>query len=257
MENKKNKEIVPIREFIPFYFSYYDSFQELEDTDRLAMYDGITSYGFYGNEPVLKSAIARACWKLIKPLLEKSRKNYENGIKGGAPKGSRNNPNGRRGKKEETNQELTEELTETNQELSYKENDKDKENVLVSNKPKPRTQSKMKTPSLDEVVEYMISKGCVAPKEEAEKFIDYYDAKGWVIGKAPMKRWRSAVNTWLRNVEKYSYNTDSGINTGVIPKYGYTWDNGNSNEQKIRKVGEEVLNDIFAEMEERRRTEME
>lgn len=160
MEHKE-KEISPIREFFPFYFSFHDALRELEDADRLTMYDSITKYGFYGVEPELKTAIVRACWKLIKPILEKSQRNYVNGSKGGAPKGSRNNSNGRRGKSEETNRELTENLPRTNQKLSNKDKDIDKEKEkdndnesIVSGKPKPRTTEKMKKPQLDEVISY-------------------------------------------------------------------------------------------------------
>ncbi len=31
---------------------------------------------------------------------------------------------------------------------------------------------------------------------KAQQFIDYYESKGWVVGKAPMKCWKAAVRTW-------------------------------------------------------------
>lgn len=31
---------------------------------------------------------------------------------------------------------------------------------------------------------------------KAEQFINYYESKGWVIGKSPMKSWKAAVRTW-------------------------------------------------------------
>jgi hypothetical protein len=30
------------------------------------------------------------------------------------------------------------------------------------------------------------------------RFWDFYESKGWVIGKSPMKDWRAAVRTWER-----------------------------------------------------------
>jgi hypothetical protein len=33
---------------------------------------------------------------------------------------------------------------------------------------------------------------------DAERFVDFYAAKGWVVGKSPMKDWRAAVRTWSR-----------------------------------------------------------
>ena len=34
---------------------------------------------------------------------------------------------------------------------------------------------------------------------DAQQFFDYYESKGWKIGKSPMKDWKSAVRTWERN----------------------------------------------------------
>jgi predicted transcriptional regulator len=31
---------------------------------------------------------------------------------------------------------------------------------------------------------------------KAQQFCDYYESKGWVIGKSPMKSWKAAVRTW-------------------------------------------------------------
>ena len=34
---------------------------------------------------------------------------------------------------------------------------------------------------------------------DADAFLDYYEANGWKVGRHPMKDWRAAVRTWLRN----------------------------------------------------------
>lgn len=34
---------------------------------------------------------------------------------------------------------------------------------------------------------------------DAERFFNYYESKGWVVGKSPMKDWRYAVRTWVSN----------------------------------------------------------
>lgn len=35
-----------------------------------------------------------------------------------------------------------------------------------------------------------------------QHFFDYYEARGWLIGKNPMKDWRAAVRTWKRREEE-------------------------------------------------------
>ena len=50
-------------------------------------------------------------------------------------------------------------------------------------------------PSLDEVREYCTERGNGI---DAERFVDFYDANGWKVGKNPMKDWKAAVRTWER-----------------------------------------------------------
>lgn len=50
-------------------------------------------------------------------------------------------------------------------------------------------------PTVDEVHAYCAEKGYDI---DAEHFVSFYDSKGWVIGKSPMKDWKAAVRTWVR-----------------------------------------------------------
>ena len=53
-----------------------------------------------------------------------------------------------------------------------------------------------KKPSIEEIKEY-----CLERKNgiNANYFYDFYESKGWMIGKNKMKDWKSAVRTWERN----------------------------------------------------------
>ena len=53
-------------------------------------------------------------------------------------------------------------------------------------------------PSIPEVDEYMqsIFKGSYA---EAEKFCDFYESKGWMVGKVKMKAWKASVRNWTKS----------------------------------------------------------
>ena len=54
-------------------------------------------------------------------------------------------------------------------------------------------------PSLQEVKDYISEKGYTV---DAQRFIDFYEAKGWMIGKNKMKDWRAAVRTWARRPDE-------------------------------------------------------
>lgn len=51
-------------------------------------------------------------------------------------------------------------------------------------------------PTLAEVRDYCLERGNTV---DAERFVNYYTANGWKVGKNPMKDWRAAVRTWERN----------------------------------------------------------
>ena len=55
-------------------------------------------------------------------------------------------------------------------------------------------------PSIEEVETYLRSLNIRDPKNNAQKWFNFYESKGWMIGKNKMKNWKSAVNTW--NFEK-------------------------------------------------------
>lgn len=62
-------------------------------------------------------------------------------------------------------------------------------------------------PTLEELKVYFKEKG---QPQEAEKFFDFYESKGWKVGKNPMKKWKSAANNWMRrsNERGFEQNTN-------------------------------------------------
>jgi len=47
---------------------------------------------------------------------------------------------------------------------------------------------------------------------EAEAFIDFYESKGWFVGKNKMKDWKACVRTWeMRNKTKKKWNNSKGM----------------------------------------------
>ena len=51
-------------------------------------------------------------------------------------------------------------------------------------------------PTVEEVRAYILEKNYPI---DAEQFWNFYEAKGWMIGKSPMKNWKSCIATWLKN----------------------------------------------------------
>ena len=91
-----------------------------------------------------------------------------------------------------------------NENGNVNENEKEKgnregnENASHSGQPHP-----FHPPSVEEVRAYCESKGYrISP----ERFMDYYTANGWRLGKSEMKDWKAVVRNWERQEAKQTEN---------------------------------------------------
>lgn len=62
--------------------------------------------------------------------------------------------------------------------------------------PTPETRKVFAKPTVDEVKSYCAERRNTV---DAQAFVDFYESKGWRVGRQPMKDWRAAVRTWERN----------------------------------------------------------
>ena len=67
------------------------------------------------------------------------------------------------------------------------------------NELKKSTASRFTPPTLEEVQTYCFERG---NNVDAERFIDYYTANGWKVGRNSMKDWKAAVRTWEKSDDK-------------------------------------------------------
>lgn len=66
-------------------------------------------------------------------------------------------------------------------------------------------------PTVDEVRAYCQERrNCVDP----ERFVDYYEANGWKVGKSSMKDWKATVRNWEKNGYSNTRPKDSGFASG-------------------------------------------
>jgi hypothetical protein len=71
--------------------------------------------------------------------------------------------------------------------------------------------SKFVPPSVHQVQEYGHS--LKPPFSDAVKFVNFYESKGWKVGKNPMKNWQAAVRNWN------SKNDEKTTSTGTRPLF--------------------------------------
>lgn len=141
-----NKNDNKMRESFIFYRSWADAIDTLSDKEQLQIYRAIIGYALDGEEPNIDkmSRTSRAMWALIKPQIYSNIKRYEDGCKGGAPKGNANAKKSTEEKQPKNNHRLIPE----NNRKQPNDNDNDNENV---NDNENECENSAHTPTREEV----------------------------------------------------------------------------------------------------------
>ena len=68
--------------------------------------------------------------------------------------------------------------------------------LTINHKPiKESRASPFTPPTVQEVSDYLFEKGMTF---DPERFVDFYESKGWLVGKTKMKCWKAAARTWSK-----------------------------------------------------------
>lgn len=186
------------RKQFTFYASFHEAAQALQSLEeRAALYEAICDYALYGTDPKL-SGTAAAMFGLIRPNLDSSRRKAENRL------GKKQTDNKQKTNQHQIEKKREDESKEEKESKSKSESKKENEYYVLggaggddtppADKP-PKTRAFV-PPSVEEVRVYCLERGNGI---DPQYFVDYYDARGWMIGKNKMKDWRAAVRTWERN----------------------------------------------------------
>lgn len=169
-----------MRDSVLFYRSFYEAVKNLPAEEFKKSVQAILEYGLDGEEPKTEG-IEKTVFLLTKPQIDANNRRYENGKRGGKPK---------------CNQGVTESKPNDNQNLTSPE---PKEKVKVKDKVKDKEKDNIKRfapPTVEDVNAYCWEKGYSV---DAERFVDFYESKGWMVGKNRMKDWKAAVRNWSRS----------------------------------------------------------
>jgi hypothetical protein len=84
--------------------------------------------------------------------------------------------------------------------------------------PKPKKRKSFNKPTVEQIQDYCKERNNTV---DGETFFDFYESKGWLVGKTKMKDWKAAVRNWERsdNIGK------SGNFTGKVDKQLSSWQN--------------------------------
>lgn len=175
------------REYVCLYHSYLKSVEPLNDAERGRLFTACLTYSMTGAEPDLRGN-ERFVWPTIREQIDRDTKKYSDFCK-------KQQENIRK-RWDTTVYHGTSGIPDDTKHT--KEKEKEKENILSSPNVEDsiaRTPARKRftPPTLAEVTAYCRERqNAVDP----QRFIDYYTANGWKVGKNSMKDWKAAVRTW-------------------------------------------------------------
>lgn len=175
------------REYVCLYHSYLKSVEPLNDAERGRLFTACLTYSMTGAEPDLRGN-ERFVWPTIREQIDRDTKKYSDFCK-------KQQENIRK-RWDTTVYDGTSGIPDDTKHT--KEKEKEKENILSSPNVEDsiaRTPARKRftPPTLAEVTAYCRERqNAVDP----QRFIDYYTANGWKVGKTSMKDWKAAVRTW-------------------------------------------------------------
>lgn len=102
---------------------------------------------------------------------------------------------------EDTNKQVTNKQQTTNNQLTTNKNDKNEKKFIP--------------PTFNEVLEYCMQNNLDI---DGVRFINFYESKGWMVGKNKMKDWKAAIRTWIKpkQQEKISPEEEKAIRLGFL-----------------------------------------
>lgn len=121
---------------------------------------------------------------------------------------------------DEVTHEVTREITNQQQTDNKRITTSKEVNNLITKEIKEsiKKTKKFSPPSILEIEAYMLlkTKNKIASKNQASKFFNYYESKGWLVGKVKMKKWQAAASGWIsrqRDFDKPAANLENGLHS--------------------------------------------
>ena len=177
------------------YTKYLDNIQALSMEQRGMLFTSLMLYAS-GQEPEEMDPVTSMAFSFIKSQMDKDIEKYnetcakrsEAGKLGGRPKNQE--------KKKKANGFYENQKKQGKAKKADNEYEYDNDNDLLKENTKRKVFS---TPTVDDVRAYCLGRN---NKVDPQSFVDFYESKGWMIGKNKMKDWKAAVRTWEKNETK-------------------------------------------------------
>lgn len=223
MDNEQNQ--LKKKKSIIIYESMIEATQGLSDKSIAELWRAFQKY-INGEEIAFETMEAKLAWNFIVLQLDEAKMKWDETCKKRAKAGRNgaekrwNNHMANNSKNSKCHQTMANDSKGWQSMANIADNDNEddiykKENI-VKEKNLDMTEcgrSNFKPPTLEELEAYGKSKGFKATNYL--DFWEFYESKGWFIGKNKMKSWQLALNRWERNQDNFNAQTK---NNNSLPK---------------------------------------
>ena len=183
------------RDSVMLYRSHIDALRELSGDDVKASLIAISDYAMDGIAPEC-SGIVMAMFQMMKPVIDANNRKAAGRTNGNKTEQIGTNRN--RLEQIGTNENKTEQIG-TDENKSEQIGPKgERRNIkdIKEKESREKEPTRFAPPTVEEVREYAKENGYDV---DADRFVDFYASKGWLVGKNKMKDWRAAVRNWSRS----------------------------------------------------------
>lgn len=180
------------REYFCFFHAYGKKTERLTDAQMGRLVRALVAFSETGERQEL-DAMELMAFDFIASDIESTKAKYEKSCESHAEAGKK----GGRPKKEKCDSENQKNQTKANGLTESKtQQTETKTETKTETNTKTKECGRFIAPTVEEVKAYCTERrNHVLP----ERFVAYYTANGWKVGKTPMKDWKAAVRSWEKN----------------------------------------------------------
>lgn len=195
--------------YLPFYYEWADALMTLEDEDFGRLFRAIIKFAEEGveSEDIENlSPEAQMAYGFLASTIVRSEKRRLAGQKGGLARAK----NARERKKGVPKTKYDKNKGNSPTKIKNKANNvkKEEENFEKT--------EKFTTPTLDEVRKFFCDSKFSSNPDE---FFNFYESNGWLVGKNPMKNWKSSAENWEIKAQRPTKCGNNMQEVGNFPHY--------------------------------------
>lgn len=174
---------------VMLYFDFRPGLKRLPPEQRCVVYEAILDYAESGIIPAFDDPASEMFWEMVRPRLDADAEAYMQKVEK-----RRNAANSRWNAVESTNMQMDANAQDA-LEKKEKRNTTEIEKEIESKADKPPTHHRFSPPNVEDVKAFCKENGY---NVDPERFVNFYESKGWMVGKSKMKSWQAAVRNWAR-----------------------------------------------------------